>query len=490
MDTSGVGRSPRRVRVVACLVVAAAAWAGGCGEGATSLAGPTADKCQISVTAFTRTFAAAGGTGSVTLATTRECSWSAASSTQWISFPRQPSGQGPASFGFVVAANPAPRPREGAIEVSGQRLGIAQEAAPCRFDLDSGTTRATASGGSASVRVSAMAGCTWRAESLTPWIRVTGEGRGDGPGTVSFAIDPNTGAARTGTLMVAGLSHRVEQAAAVPGPPAPPPPPPPTPPSPPPCEYRLSPASVTVAAEGGEVALSLRTDSSCAWQASDDAAWVRVGPPSSGTGSAAIPVSVEANTGQATRRATVQVASASVALVQVGAPTPPPPCTASVSPTSASFTSEGGEAAVKLTVGADCEWTATSGGSWLEVQPGSGAGDAVLELTAAPNPDSAARKATATIAGETVSVSQDGAPVEEVRVEGRVRDLAGTCPIVRFRVRGTTITTSPDTRYGPDSRRTACRDLRNGRIVVITGVVRDGDVEATLILFETNGPNP
>ncbi len=82
----------------------------------------------------------------------------------------------------------------------------------------------------------------------------------------------------------------------------------------------MAPASVTVAAEGGEVALSLATGSSCAWQASDDAAWVRVGPPDSGTGPAAIPVAIEANTGQAARRATVQVASASVALVQEGAP--------------------------------------------------------------------------------------------------------------------------------------------------------------------------
>ncbi|HOC19050.1 MAG TPA: BACON domain-containing protein, partial [Vicinamibacterales bacterium] len=155
MNTTAARRSPRPVRLAACLLAAVtAAWAGACGEGATTLAGPTAQKCQISVTAFTRAFGAAGGPGSVTLATARECSWSAASATQWISFPKQASGQGPASFGFAVAANPAPRAREGTIEVSGQRLGISQEAAPCRFDLDSGTTRAGAPGGRASVRVS------------------------------------------------------------------------------------------------------------------------------------------------------------------------------------------------------------------------------------------------------------------------------------------------------------------------------------------------
>ena len=112
MNTTAARRSPRPVRLAACLLAAlTAAWAGACGEGATTLAGPTADKCQISVTAFTRAFGAAGGTGSVTLATARECSWSAASATQWISFPKQASGQGPASFGFAVAANPAARAR-------------------------------------------------------------------------------------------------------------------------------------------------------------------------------------------------------------------------------------------------------------------------------------------------------------------------------------------------------------------------------------------
>ncbi|HQL31588.1 MAG TPA: BACON domain-containing protein, partial [Thermoanaerobaculales bacterium] len=171
-------------------------------------------------------------------------------------------------------------------------------------------------------------------------------------------------------------------------------------------------------------------------------------------------------------------------------PAPPPPCTASVSPASASFTSGGGQAEVQLSTGGDCEWTAESSESWLGVQPGSGTGDAVLRLTAAPNRGSATRNATVTIAGERLSVTQEGAPVEEVRVEGRVRDLTGTCPIVRFRIRGTTITTSPGTRYGPDPPGAACGDLRNGRTVTVTGLERDGGVEATLILFETNGPNP
>ena len=484
---------PRPRRASHLLALVAAFWTSACGDGATSLAGPTADKCQISVTAFTRTFGASGGTGTVTLATARECSWSAATSTQWISFPSQAAGPGEGAFGFRVGANPAPRPREGAIEVSGHRLSVSQEGAPCRFEIDSGTTRTSASGGSGSVRVSAVAGCGWTARSVVSWLDVTGGESGDGSGTVSFTIEPNPGAARTGSLLVAGLTHRVEQAAAgaPPAPPPPSPPPPaPEPPPPPGCEYRLSPASATVPAAGGDMTLSLTTGSVCAWEASDDAEWVRVGPPVSGTGSAGIPVTVSPNTGESARQATVRVGSASVRITQEAAP---PPCRASVSRASASFDAPGGEARVELTTGSDCGWTATSSAPWLSVAPESGTGDARLTLSASANTSSSARNATVTIAGERVIVTQDGAAAAEVQVEGRVQNLTGTCPNRRFRLRGNDavdVVTSADTVYGPAPPGTACGDLRNGRTVVVTGVERAGVITATLIVFETNGPNP
>lgn len=474
-----------------------------CSGGSTTLAGPSADKCQISVTAFTRTFDARGGAGTVTLATARECAWSAATTTSWISFPARPAGQGEGSFRFAVGAHAGVRPREGAIDVAGQRLAITQGGAPCRFDLDETITRVPASGGRGSVRVTTLDGCAWTAESLVTWVRVTGGERGDATGLVSFTVVPNGGAGRTGTLSIAGLTHRVEQAAAAspgapppppePPPPAPPPPsppPPPPPPEPPSCEYRLSPGSAKVAAAGGVITVSLTTGSTCAWSASDDAGWVRVEPPTSGTGSGGIRVRVDPNTDPAARQATVRVASASLELMQAGAPAPPP-CTATVSPTSGRVAAGGGELQVQLDTGGACTWTATTSQSWLTASPGAGAGRATLTLTAAPHTGPEARQATATIAGETVSVTQEAAePPSPVRIAGKVQNLSGHCPTVRFKVRADAVVTTAATVYGPDPPGTACGNLRNGREVVVTGVRQGGAISATLIVFETNGPKP
>ena len=146
---------------------------------------------------------------------------------------------------------------------------------------------------------------------------------------------------------------------------------------------------------------------------------------------------------------------------------------------------------MKLETGAGCAWVATTGVRWLSASPTEGRGPAMVTLAAIPNPDSASRTASATIAGETVDVSQAGAqPPAQVRVAGKIQNLSGRCPTVQFKVRGEKIATAPTTLYGPNPPGTACGDLRNGRDVVVTGVREGGVISAALIVFETNGPKP
>lgn len=402
-----------------------------CGGGTTTLTGPSADKCQISVTAFTRTFAAPGGAGTVTLTASRECSWTASSPTPWISFPSRPAGQGDGSFSFGVGSNPAARPREGAIEVSGQRLAIAQGAAPCRFELEPETTHVAASAASAAVRVATTDGCGWTSESLVPWVRVTAGERGEGAGTVSFRVEANTGGERSGALRIATLTHQVVQAAAAAPSPQPPPAPEPPPPSPPP----PSPP-----------------------------------PPSPPPPSPEPPPPPPP---------------------EPPPPQPPPACSYQVSPRSATVPADGGTARVQIETGAECAWVVTTSAAWLTASPAEGRGSAAVTLAAVSNPDPAPRSASAIVAGETVDVTQAGAePPAQVRVAGKIQNLSGSCPTVHFKVRGDEVATAPTTLYGPDPPGTACGDLRNGRDVVVTGVRGGGVISATLIVFETNGSNP
>jgi hypothetical protein len=46
------------------------------------------------------------------------------------------------------------------------------------------------------------------------WISVTGGANGSGNGTVSFSVAANAGAARSGTLTIAGQTYTVNQGAA------------------------------------------------------------------------------------------------------------------------------------------------------------------------------------------------------------------------------------------------------------------------------------
>ena len=57
--------------------------------------------------------------------------------------------------------------------------------------------------------VSTASGCAWTTTSNASWISITSGASGSGNGAVSFSVTANTGAARTGTLTIAGRDvHR------------------------------------------------------------------------------------------------------------------------------------------------------------------------------------------------------------------------------------------------------------------------------------------
>lgn len=84
----------------------------------------------------------------------------------------------------------------------------------CTFSLSSTVYNPTAAAAASSVNVTATSGCAWTASSSATWITITAGASGTGSGTVDFRVTANTGAARTGTLTIAGKTFTVNQAAA------------------------------------------------------------------------------------------------------------------------------------------------------------------------------------------------------------------------------------------------------------------------------------
>jgi hypothetical protein len=92
-------------------------------------------------------------------------------------------------------------------------------------------------------------------------------------------------------------------------------------------------------------------------------------------------------------------------------PTEPTPaqCTYTLSASSLSFGASGGANSVTVTTASQCTWTAASDRAWMSVTAGaSGTGNGSVSVSLTPNAGTAVRTGTLTVAGQAVSVRQDG----------------------------------------------------------------------------------
>ena len=233
-------RCLQRFAIAALAAAAGAFFAAACSQTETSITAPDAagSRCLVSATTTAPSFPPPGGQGSVTISTTRDCTWSVATDAAWVSLAGTRTGQGDASVAFSVAANPAPAARSATIVVAGQSVAVSQQPAPCVFSLSRPNDTVAAEGGALAVGVTTLTGCRWTATSAANWIAISSGSSGAESGTVGLSVAANGGGARSGQVNVAGQTYTVNQAAAVAAPspsPTPNPPPPPGPsPNPPP----------------------------------------------------------------------------------------------------------------------------------------------------------------------------------------------------------------------------------------------------------------
>jgi hypothetical protein len=270
---------------------------------------PPPPVCTFTIAPTTQDVADLGGSGSVAVtASAGTCEWTATANAPWLSLASGASGTGNGTVGFAVAPNPSVA-RVGTITIAGQTLTVSQAAAPpCTVGISpTGQNVAdTAMSGSVAVTTSAPT-CTWNALSNAPWLIVTGSASGTGNGAVTFTVDANLGAARTGTITIGGQAFTVSQAA----------PPPPPPPPPPPCTFSIVPGSETVAAAGGNGSVMVNASASdCRWTAASNVDWLAVTGGASGTGSGPVLYSVAPYMGDTDRTGTITIAGQAFTVVQ------------------------------------------------------------------------------------------------------------------------------------------------------------------------------
>lgn len=234
----------RRVR--ALLFAAGLAFATACGSSAvTNTTGPTATRCQLSITNSANSFSSSGGTGELKVAVARECGWSSTASASWVEILSGKEGQGDGTIAYRVNANAEPIQRKATIAIAEQQVEVAQQGAPCRYTISAPSETLAPSGGRAGIDVRTHQMCEWTASADAAWLSLNpSSGRGDTTITVEATANPGEERAVTVTI---GPDRVVLRQRSAPLPPTPPPPTPaPTPaPSPAPSPAPAPPPPTT-----------------------------------------------------------------------------------------------------------------------------------------------------------------------------------------------------------------------------------------------------
>jgi hypothetical protein len=165
----------------------------------------------------------------------------------------------------------------------------------CTFVIDPVGTSVPAGGGGGTISVATDDGCPWTTSSLAEWLTVLPPA-GIGNGIVGFTAAANSGAPRTGQIVVAGLTFSVTQAGGD-------------------CGYTLNPSSQSFPSAGGSGVFFVDAEEGCPWEAVSNAPWIEI------TGIAGISnvlYSVDAHTGAEQRTGTISVADQDFVVVQDG----------------------------------------------------------------------------------------------------------------------------------------------------------------------------
>jgi hypothetical protein len=288
------------------------------------------------------------------------------------------------------------------------------------------------------VPVTAGSTCSWTATSNASFLTITAGATGTGNGTVTYAVAANTGAARTGTITVAGTVLTISQSA----------------PSAPTGTLAAPTASAPVggrsvtdvrptlvvnnaAASGTVGTVTYRFEVSDLQTFPNDPARTftaeGIAQGSGGTTSFTLNRDLGPDVlwywhARATN-GTVTTDYSPTETFRTGTA-----CSFTVSPTTATVAGGGGTVSVTVTTTSSCSWTATSGSSFITVASGaSGTGNGTVSLTVTAS-GSSSRSGTVTIAGQTVTINQSGGGLS---VSFTMRDpaISGAAVVTECRIR-------------------------------------------------------
>lgn len=296
--------------------------------------------CEYTVAPLTQFFSAAGGTGTLNVATSAECSWTATRSFAWMNVMAGNSGTGNGTVTYTVQANTSPSARVGGLLVAGRYVLITQAGSlgncpvtsltipqtvnatlsttDCRSVVDENAYADLYSfSGQAGQRV-AIEHTTTAFDAYLVLIAESGSiiGSNDDSDstTTSSRIPPGSGyfvLPYTGTYIIEASSFNANETGsytlsltAASGGPA--------------CSYAIAPTLAAFNAIGGAGSVTMTAPTGCEWTAAGLSAWITVNSGASGSGNGAINYTVGGNTSQGFRLGRLIIGGQFVTVVQGG----------------------------------------------------------------------------------------------------------------------------------------------------------------------------
>jgi hypothetical protein len=322
---------------------------------------------------------AAGGSGTLTVTAASGCAWTAISNSSWLTITSG-SGTGGGTITYNASANSSQAARTAQVSAGGVSYSITQAgAAACLYTFSQTSFSFSSSGGSGSVTVSSSgSNCSWTAVSNSSWISITSTAGN----SVSFAVQASDGAARAGTLTVAGQTITVSQSGT--------------------CSISLG-GLPNADAGGGTGALTVNAATGCEWRVSTSAPWALVYP-SSGTGPAQVTWVIQPNKSTASRSLTITSGTSTATVTQPGRTF----CSVAPAPSGYTVGYSGGSYAIAVTTDASCTYGITSNADWLKVYgtQTSFTGSVTVFIIVSANTASTARFGTMSIGDQTLPVTQ------------------------------------------------------------------------------------
>jgi hypothetical protein len=267
----------------------------------------------------------------------------------------------------------------------------------CSFTLSGRSQSFSSAGGPGTVAVDTGAQCSWTVEGASGWINLQSPLSTTGPGTVTFAVQPNASSdGREKSLMIAGTAFNVTQAGQAA------------------CAFSITPESKSISDQGGDGQVQVTTTSGCGWTATSNAAWITLAGDPRGSGSGAVRYSVSENKGSASRSGSVTIAGLTFSVNQSAENPTPLECEYSVEPVTFTPCMPGSRLTALLTTQANCSWTVTTSAGWLSLpNGGSGKGSGKISIAYSDNYD-APREGVVMVrwptptAGQNLHVEQAG----------------------------------------------------------------------------------